>query len=403
MKDNLLLKTKYNLVLNACDYYIIITVLYSLTGILIPQGFISASLHLLILLWTFYVGSQYLFFINKKAPKLINATSILLWLYIVYGIIYFLFPVKFPFRDVDPKGYLFISIKSLLPILVFYRYSVRGMLKESHFKFYLVILLISSILKYYKYRNEIIAESLGIETEITNNIGYVFLSLLPLILIIKNKTIKLISFIVTILFILLSFKRGAILITGICLTYVVYNNYKNTKSLFNKIKIIVLILVLASISIPYIMDYYTSSLYVQERVEETMEGDSSGRDRLGEKILDKFFTNNILQYIFGRGANMTVDAAGNWAHNDWLETIYCNGILGLIILFYYYYSFFRTVKFLSPNIDFNSKISFQILFMICFIMTFFSMSVQDQELGKTILIGYLCYKAETLSLKKNKS
>ena len=135
----------------------------------------------------------------------------------------------------------------------------------------------------------------------------------------------------------------------------------------------------------------TSELFTS-RIEDTIEGNSSNRDILYGQLINAFKTEtNILNVLFGHGANATIGIAGNYAHQDWLETLTNNGIIGCFILFMFYLSILiRAIK--QKNIFQNNMFySFMILVFILFTKTIFSMSIQDMYIYETLLLGYFTY------------
>ena len=134
-------------------------------------------------------------------------------------------------------------------------------------------------------------------------------------------------------------------------------------------------------------------------MEQTQQGNMSGRDQIYPRIWQAIEQDeSVTHLLFGRGADSTIGIAGNYAHQDWLETACDTGLLGIIILLSFYITFGVTA--IRLNI-FSKKYSslFTMLFIICLLKTVFSMSIQSMEVSETILIGYIIYY---YNLEKNK-
>ena len=101
---------------------------------------------------------------------------------------------------------------------------------------------------------------------------------------------------------------------------------------------------------------------------------------------------NLLAFLFGNGANATITIVGKNAHNDWLEILINQGLVGGLLFAYFWYVFFRTCK-IAYNRGKTDEIglSLTIIFIICFTKTFFSMSITDMNIYMTSVLGYcLC-------------
>ena len=130
----------------------------------------------------------------------------------------------------------------------------------------------------------------------------------------------------------------------------------------------------------------TTSDYMMERIEETIAGNSSGRDKLYSFFWNYFTENaNFLQYLFGRGANGTLEIYYNYAHNDWLEIAVNQGLIGIVVYAFYWLGFYKTWK-RATNID--AKTILALTFFIFFAKTMFSMSYADMTYVSTSILGY---------------
>ena len=83
-----------------------------------------------------------------------------------------------------------------------------------------------------------------------------------------------------------------------------------------------------------------------------MEGNSSGRDALYSKAWESFFNADFITAFVGNGADSTYVILGNRAHNDWLELLTNQGLIGFIIYatlwiqIFIYWREIRTRKFI---------------------------------------------------------
>lgn len=383
-----------NIKFNLSDIYVGIWILYYLQNILYPAGIINRILVAAFLIISVYRGGKYMIFL-KASPLIIKATAVLLWCFIIYGSVFILFP------DVELSGYtssyvyLQNSLMSLLPILVFYDFFRKGYLDEKRMLLYIIPFMTLCIIQYYSNYTrllELSQENNEATKEFTNVIGYQFVALIPMLCLIKNQLLKYGSILLCLFFIFSSVKRGAILTGLVIVIFIFFLNiiyYKKGQD--HKISGILYSSILIIGSIFFVAILYNESDYFVERIEQTQQGDSSERDLLYSKIWHSYLNGDITQVLFGRGAYSTIECAGNYAHNDWLETIYDTGLLGFILLFLFYFSMLKSLWLISKDINFNQKMCFGVLFINCFLPTIFSMSIQEMALYQTLPAGYLSY------------
>ena len=165
-------------------------------------------------------------------------------------------------------------------------------------------------------------------------------------------------------------KRGVILIGAVSSIILLYTNIKNssrgTKLLFAVLTIAIIVGI--SKYIGYMME---NSAYFTARIEQTLEGDASGRDIIYTNLWNALlYESRPFYFYFGRGADSTLRVAGSFAHQDWLETFCNNGLIGVLILFYFFYTFGKNVwksRQYFPRMMFYS---FATLFIIVFSNSF---------------------------------
>ena len=132
-------------------------------------------------------------------------------------------------------------------------------------------------------------------------------------------------------FIILSTKRGAIFIAAlVTITFLWYNlRQSKGKKKFIIITITTLFFILAY---QFINDLLINNSYFYGRIQDTLSGNSSHRDEIYLSMWDAYTSSeNPIHKLFGRGAYGTLTVGMNFAHNDWLEILTNQGLLGVII------------------------------------------------------------------------
>ena len=222
--------------------------------------------------------------------------------------------------------------------------------------------------------------------ETTNNAGYLFLSLIPIWVVYRKKPLlQYAGLAFCMAFILMGMKRGAILIGGVVVLYLIWQITRNARG-NQRFIVILLTAALAVAGVYFVIDMMTSSDYFLQRLEATKEGNSSGRDSL-YSFFWTYFTEkaDTIQYLFGRGANGTLEIYYNAAHNDWLEIAVNQGLLGIVVYAVYWKQLYSTWR-QSTNIE--AKTILALIGIIYFAKTLFSMSYADMTYVCTSVLGY---------------
>lgn len=387
----------YKILKNPFYIYTALWMVYLMQDMFSGAGGLLGRLLLLVLL----VWSSALFFktISHKMPTSLVFLTILLASYIFYGLIPIVTSETLRTglgtgRGVPPFSYMKSALISIVPIYAFFHFSKKGYINTTSIKWLAIAFFACIVANFYHSQRTLIADALNGE-EFTNNVGYEFLMLIPYLYFPKKKyALPLMAGIS--IFIVMAMKRGAILIGAVCILAYLYGWIKNS-SKRRKLLTLVGISVFVFLGVYYVKDFYQNSLYFQYRVEQTLEGNTSGRDRLAQTLLDYYLQDAIfLEQVFGGGANATLKHTTSFAHNDWLEMLINQGIVGVFILLTFYLALFLDVRRMR-NINRTYYSAFMMLFFIVFTKTFFSMSICNMKLYTTLLMGYFLYKISRLS------
>lgn len=377
---------------NICDLFIGLWGLYMLQGVLYPSGIINQMLQLIMILWGIILACKCLFS-AYKVPVFFRALSTLLLMYIVYGTVLIISGNNVVIVGVGSPSihvYLQNSLNSLLPIFVYYYYSRCGKLNEDSIRYYFIILVPLIIVLFISEQSRLLADMN--QDSITNNVGYMFLSLLPYVCFFHKKPVfQYVIIGVLLTFVVLSVKRGAIMLMllGVCFfMFSPFNRFSTSRRILNFILSSSLII----FAIYFVQYRLNSSEYFFSRIESTLQGNASGRDDIYQLIWEEVSQEkSFAKFLFGRGANSTISIAGNYAHQDWLETACNNGIIGVGILLYFFISLLSLLYRSRSTLTTYMFNAFIILYFITIAKTMFSMSIQNLDLSQSILLGYFAY------------
>ena len=262
----------------------------------------------------------------------------------------------------------------------YFYFSKKKILKDHFFVVALPLFTLLYIQSYFYHFNQILLLRNNSDLEIgkvTNNVGYGFVGLLPFLPFIRKKIFRLFFYCIILAFTLYSAKRGAIIILAFSSLILLKDLFKEIKVSKYKYFFYVLVLVLLWEGGSLLNKFFMENLEVSNRFVELAEGNSSGRDSLFTNLINKFLeTNSLFIYLFGSGLGATIIFVGKAAHNDWIELLVNNGVVGLVLLFSYYGAILKMV--LNKCFEQN-RMYLLICFFILAIKTLFSMSFTDTD------------------------
>lgn len=385
-------------------FYVFIYALYNIVALMYPASFISQGLLLFFILISGFYTIKCLNHIYK-VPDYIKWLLRLVILFTTYGVLYYISANTYTitseaeFIEVNKLGYLKNIYISILPIFSFYYFGIRGEISGGWIRSMSIFLIALAIFMFiHTYQSFIMNDIYG-RTEMTNNQGYTFVALIPLLCFWKKKPIILIGLcVIMLIFIISSMKRGAILTGALCILYFIISIFRHSK-LSGKIALIITLATVFYFTTPIISRFISNSEYFQYRIEDTVDGNSSNRDIIYSRAADHIFNEAQLhQFLFGSGADSSIAVLSNYAHNDWLEIGINHGVLGVIIYLLYFISFFK----LWHNQIGEGVIrdSIGLCLIICLLTTIFSMSYNSMFISIGICIGYAASIARGYNLMK---
>ena len=336
--------------------------------------------------WSFY----YVVKVNQMADvnRVIKALNWLLILFTIYGVFLVLSHEQLMIDDERKfvnTHYLITIYNSLLPIYAFYYFSRKRMITCKTLRRFIPFWILLATLIYFHAQADIRAFLADDDSSFTNNAAYLFLSFFPAVVLFNKRVIQYVVIGVILFFVALGVKRGAIVVSFICLLY--YLNWLR-KSGHTRIKIrgILAALVIAVIAGYFFYSFYMSNDYFQLRVEQTISGNSSNRDTMYSGLLNYYFNQGVVGMIIGNGAASTIRIYGDSAHNDWLEVLINQGIIGFSVFLVFCYQIVKNWK--KINYDTTLKVGFGLFAIFFLTRTFFSMSYNSIPYYATAVFGY---------------
>lgn len=377
---------------NPCVWYLGAWCLYLMQGTLYTSGAtLSQFLLFIIIAWS-AINAVRVIKMNNT-PLYFKGLNVLIVMYTIYGLFLFVTDgtmVEGKSQSMPSLYYLKGYYMALLPIYSCYLFARKGLLNSRVVSIFALIFIIVGILDFYRTQREMLEKLMDIGsqvTEITNNSGYVMLSVIPSLLIFNKKPIvQYVGIGVCVVFIFLAMKRGAILCLGAFLFLFALHKMETTRG-SRRLLVISTIIVAFVLLFGFVENLSESSDYFQARIEQTRSGDNSNRSMLYQGFWRQFiYDSSLFNQLFGYGAYGTIKVGESFAHNDWLETLTNQGLMGVSFLILYCVYFFKTSRIKRYNRE--SRFALLVIFIFFFLQTFFSAGITNTTIFTSCMTGF---------------
>ena len=381
--------------------YLLLWCLYWLQGSLYTSGGIISQILLAIVLLISLFNFVYANY-HYHLPQVLKTLSVIICIFTVYGLIAIVSGKTFTIQEsghsgISSVGYLKNVFISLLPVYTVFVAVKRKHLSEKSMRIWTFLFLAVAIIAFYKFQSEAMASmtSRGImRDELTNNGSYEVLAILLFVpLFYKRPIIQYVIVAICMYYVLIGMKRGAMLCGVVAAIWFLFNSIKSSHNTRRSFVIILLTVSIIFFSLYAVGTMLNSSEYFNQRLEMTLAGELSNRDTIYATLYSHFINEtNLLRFLFGNGANTTLDIASNYAHNDWLEIAINNGLVLLVFYFVFWLRLFKTCRKSNKHSVYFMMIS--MFFIIYFIKTFFSMSYSNLPTCAATALGYALANGE---------
>ena len=362
---------------------VVLFTVYYLQGALYPSGsIVSQGILLIYLLFGIYCFVKA--FSNRATPS-----CVMIWsaFFLMQGLCFLISPKEVVGMKNEAIGRVatFNQFKEIatfmLTLLIGYYYSYRNKTSEKYIFWFGIIFFLSSIVQYYYSLSQLMMKY-GEET--TNNAGYTMLTVVPYLPIVfkRKRILGIIMAVVIVAFVMWSAKRGALMCLAGAALFALFYYLKTHKVRLKTILGITLLLLVVGY---FVYQQYLDNEYLQSRMEATMEGKSSNRDVAYSQLFNHWLNEtNPFLFLFGNGTAQTITVWGNYGHNDWLELLIDNGLVGALV---YFAMFVATISYIrKARLSKLNKLSAYLCVLILFMQSCFSMGFSDGGSGVHILL-----------------
>lgn len=373
--------------------------LYYMQGTLYPEGsVISQSLLAVFLAMSIYY--YYVVFRMKNVHRVIKALQYLAFMFGVYGLLRLTENTHEWKRVCDATTYFKEYELSILPIFSYYYFARCGKINRRWFFRVSLLFLLTAVVSFYYQQAKAMFEY-GAD-ELTNNAGYFVVSLLPVVVFLKKRPLFQYAVLSVIFFLVISgMKRGAIVVVVIASSFFVLESYHYAKGSKKLLYLLLGTLIVVGGFLFFQFQLETSN-YMQLRLEKTMEGDMSNRENMYPDYLNYYFKNaSIVEYLLGYGADSTLENMGDYAHQDWIETLMNQGFIGICFYLNYWLAIlYATLKSFQRRYS-NITLILCLFVMIYFMKSMVSMSINGMTIFSTSALAYALAAMDNVCIRRD--
>ena len=183
---------------------------------------------------------------------------------------------------------------------------------------------------------------------LTNHLAssYYVLYALPLVLLFESKWIKLFAIIVVTIILFSSFKRSGVLALAVSLVvYIMISQFVKKKLKPASVLTAIALIAIAGVAFYFLATDNSTGNTILDRFENVDQDQGSGRIPLWEQTIRMIEDQDLSNQIIGNGFNTVLRESTLQlsAHNDFLETAYDFGIIGLLIYIGAFFTLFFVV------------------------------------------------------------
>lgn len=356
---------------------------YYMQGAFYAQGSVISQVSLILIIVISSIYFIKTLIREERRPLFYNVWSLLL----VLNIFGYIFTADF---DNDYHVNMFKGILlCMLPFYPFYHFAQTEELKAYHLLRFFAIMIPIIIVLFYANQSNILLENDPEVTNVVNNVSFSFVRLLPFVFLIKkNKIISIVLIMVFLFFIIQGAKRGAMIVGVLAMLLYFLSQILNLERERRAQGVFIAVGSLIFIGF-FAYQMYLENEFLIKRMNSMAEGDSSGRDEIFNKLLDSWYDEESFKvFLLGFGFAGSVQLAGNYAHNDWLELLSNFGILGITVYLALFYAVAR--QLLNKNWKIDKKMLLLTISLMWLTTTMFSMwYATAQGFLQAILLAYL--------------
>lgn len=215
-----------------------------------------------------------------------------------------------------------------------------------------------------------------------NSIYYI-LTLMPFLFFIEKRWQSVLAYVIPLIAIIVSGKTTCLLCSLAIIVYMFWGNLKAKGGLQTTI-FMILVGICAYLYIKVYKSDVTDNISMY--IAEDIDSGGNGRLEIWQDVLSYWFTDeNLFRMIFGHGFNSISKKIGMGGHNDFLEMLYCYGLIGLTLLLYFLKIIVAQLKRLKKEDNFRNSF---VVSLVVFFFSIFASKLLSTQIGMIPLALY---------------
>lgn len=205
-----------------------------------------------------------------------------------------------------------------------------------------------------------------------NSIYYVLL-LYPFVFLIKDRKHVLLLVLLPIISFFVSTKSTCIISSVFILVYYIHSTFSEIE-ISKKI-----VLLVAGFIMAYLISLFFQFPSVFHGLQEDFSSGGNGRSEIALQVFYNFLSHSSLsEMLLGHGTNAVSKALNIGAHNDFLETLYNYGLIGILLFFLFWYNLIKNIKYLESGTEEKRAyiISLIVFFVCCMVSKLLGTQIQ---------------------------
>lgn len=168
------------------------------------------------------------------------------------------------------------------------------------------------------------------EDNVVLNYSYFIMSFIPYCLLIENRKIRLILLGIIFTVLILSFKRGPLVILP--MMYLIYQYSRVHKKKYAFFRLVLQVICFACVFfLVFAFVDKSSGGFLSERFSKEQLEDGSNRNEMWRMAMNDIDQRGFFTLLVGKGSGSSIKLLGSGCHNEWLEFLFSFGIVGVVL------------------------------------------------------------------------
>lgn len=193
----------------------------------------------------------------------------------------------------------------------------------------LFILILALYIGVFFYAQTNIQQIYG-EDNVVLNYSYFIMSFIPFCLLVENRRLRLVLLGVVFAVLIISFKRGPLVILPMMFLVYKYSQVHERKYAFFRMSLQLICFAFVFFLVFTLVDRSSGGFLIKRFSKEELK-DGSNRNEMWRIAMDDIEQRDLFTLLVGKGSGSSIKLLGSGCHNEWLEFLFSFGIIGVVL------------------------------------------------------------------------